>query len=91
MKQSAVIGRIPANEKPGANGRHRQTATAEKNSSWKLQTAELPASKMPAWGWKQPHNLRGPLRATPPAHRCSSKVLGGAYPFLAETGDILTG
>ncbi len=91
MKQSAVIGRIPANEKSGANGRHRQTAPADKNSSWKLQSAELPASKMPAWGWKRPHNLRGPLRATPPAHRCSSKVLGGAYPFLAETGDILTG
>jgi hypothetical protein len=46
---------------------------------------------MPAWGWSGRHNLRGPLRASPPVHRGSSKILGGAYPFLAETGDILTG
>jgi Predicted ATPase len=91
MKTSAVIGRIPANEKPGGNNRHRQPTSETTSTGWKLHTAELPATKMPAWGWKQPHNLRGPLRAAPPAHRCSSKVLGGAYPFLAETGDILTG
>ena len=52
MKQSAVIGRIPANEKPCAGGRHRQSASTDKSSAWKLQSAELPASKMPAWGWK---------------------------------------
>lgn len=91
-KTSAVIGRVPATDKRGTHGRQGQpAATEQKGAGWKLQAPELPGSKMPAWGWKHPHNLRGPLRATPPAHRCSSKVLGGAYPFLAETGDILTG
>ncbi|NEN07649.1 ATP-binding protein [Diaminobutyricibacter tongyongensis] len=91
MKNVSVIGRIPADEKPGTQGRQRHVEGSQKNASWKVQPQELPASKMPSWGWKHPHNLRGPLRATPPAHRCSSRVLGGAYPFLAETGDILTG
>jgi hypothetical protein len=56
-----------------------------------LVASELPESRMPQWGWRHAENLRGPLRADPPAHRASSKVLGGAYPFLAETGDVLTG
>ncbi|MFF2050332.1 hypothetical protein ACFVU2_01905 [Leifsonia sp. NPDC058194] len=90
-KPTAVIGHIPA-AAHGVRGRRTQpSATEQKGAAWRLQVAELPASKMPAWGWKHPHNLRGPLRAEPPAHRCSSRVLGGAYPFLAETGDILTG
>jgi hypothetical protein len=90
-KPTTVIGHVPAAEKHSIRGLRGKHSAEQKSSGWKLQTQELPASKMPAWGWKQPHNLRGPLRATPPAHRCSSRVLGGAYPFLAETGDILTG
>ena len=66
MKPNTVIGRIQADEKPGANGRLHSGTVVDKNSSWKLQSAELPASKMPAWGWKHPHNLRGPLRAEDP-------------------------
>lgn len=51
----------------------------------------LPASKMPAWGWEEPANLRGPGRVTPPAHRVSSRTLAAAYPFLAQTGQSLPG
>jgi hypothetical protein len=52
---------------------------------------DVPASTMPARGWRHPHNLRGKLDYTPPAHRASSRVVAGAYPFLAETGDSLRG
>ncbi|AYG03877.1 ATP-binding protein [Gryllotalpicola protaetiae] len=91
MKQTGVIGRVPADQSRRMP-KHGAGSTSESDgSSWKLQAPELPPSKMPAWGWKHQHNLRAPLRVTPPAHRTSSKVLGGAYPFLAETGDILTG
>jgi len=51
----------------------------------------FPPSAMPSAGWVVPQNLRGTLRATPPAHRVSSRVLGAAYPFLAESGTALTG
>lgn len=51
----------------------------------------FPFSRMPKNGWPGKHNLRGPRAVRPPVHRTSSKTLAGAYPFLAETGDSMTG
>jgi hypothetical protein len=93
-KHSTVIGPLPAAPSAAERAlRERATAdtTAKTDRKPLLVASGMPASKMPAWGWKEPANLRGPARVSPPAHRGSSKVLGGAYPFLAETGDILTG
>ncbi len=51
----------------------------------------LPPSPMPPRGHRVKANLRGPVRATPPSLKVSTKVLGTAYPFLAESGTALTG
>lgn len=95
MAGQSVIGPVPVKESNRERSiRHRAeralgAAAPEKKRL--ILPPEFPTSRMPAWGWSAPQNLRGPLRVDPPAHRGSSKVLGGAYPFLAETGDILTG
>lgn len=94
MRTSTMIGRLPATETSADRALRRRTENEHSTQIGRralLGPGEFPMSKMPAWGWRHPENLRGPLRADPPAHRGSSKVLGGAYPFLAETGDILTG
>lgn len=94
MPTPSLIGSIPTKER-GAERSTRRRAQRELSAGTQtnplLVRPELPVSKMPPWGWRAPQNLRGPLRADPPAHRSSSKILGGAFPFLAETGDILTG
>ncbi|NNC12840.1 ATP-binding protein [Planctomonas sp. JC2975] len=90
MTPTHVMGSIPARDSRALKTA-RGLATPEEQGHRLIPVGELPQSKMPAWGWRHPQNLRGPLRAAPPAHRVSSKTLGGAYPFLAETGDILTG
>ena len=90
---SNVIGSLPAAPSAAEKAlRERaRSATVKKQDRPLLADAGLPSSTMPAWGWRRTANLRGPGRVSPPTHRGSSKVLGGAYPFLAETGDILTG
>lgn len=95
MGGQSVIGSVPIDEsnrqRAARKAAERALNFGDRGKRPLLVAPELPISKMPAWGWSAPENLRGPLRADPPAHRGSSKVLAGAYPFLAETGDILTG
>jgi hypothetical protein len=93
-KATNVIGPLPA--APSAAEKALRERAAQENRQGPerrplLAGTDLPASTMPSWGWRRPANLRGPARVDPHPHRGSSKVLGGAYPFLAETGDILTG
>jgi hypothetical protein len=94
MGSNSLIGRLPAEETRRERAQRlqeaRQLRSVEAEVSL-LAPSRLPLSKMPAWGWKGERNLRGPIRIQPPSHRASSRVLGGAYPFLAETGDSLTG
>lgn len=56
-----------------------------------LQVGAFPPAKMPGKGWKVAQSLRGRARVDPPAHRSSSRVLAAAYPFLAESGEIMRG
>lgn len=53
--------------------------------------AIFPMSKMPVKGWKKSENLCSVVRADPPVHRTSSRVLGTAFPFLAESGEMMQG
>jgi hypothetical protein len=86
-----IMGPIAAGDTRALKAAKNAGGGAEAQARRLVPRGELPQSSMPAWGWRHRQNLRGPLRAAPPAHRVSSKTLGGAYPFLAETGDILTG
>jgi hypothetical protein len=89
----SMIGRVPAAE-TSKQRKERARAIAEQR---RTRTAPPPPavlsskSKMPEWGWNLRHNLRGPAAVAPPAHRASSRTLGGAYPFLVETGHALSG
>lgn len=56
-----------------------------------MQVGAFPAAKMPRKGWKTDESLRGVARVDPAAHRASSRVLAAAYPFLAESGEIMRG
>ena len=62
-----------------------------KNQGPKIQLDPFPPSVMPKGGWKTEHSLRGPVRVNPHPHRASTRVLGAAYPFLGESGEILRG
>lgn len=88
-----LIGRIDGTSRRAAAAQRRKAAAAAEGgpAAAKDDGAALPASRMPAWGWKDAWNLRGPGRVSPPAHRVSSRTLGAAYPFLAQTGQALPG
>lgn len=58
--------------------------------SW-AQIGEFPESKMPTAGWRKKETMRGNVRASQAAHRASTRVLASAYPFLAESGEIMRG
>jgi len=71
----------------------RRSGSVSRLSAWRDAIAEdaLPASSMPAGGCKAPHNLRARPGVVAPVHRASSRTLGAALPFLAESGDPMAG
>jgi len=62
-----------------------------RNREPRIQFDQFPPSKMPKGGWKTEESLRGPVRVNPHPHRASTRVLGAAYPFLGESGEIMQG
>jgi hypothetical protein len=68
-----------------------EKAADSRKSTERRQGTDFPPSRMPSWGWAHARNLRGPGAVAPPVHRTSSETLGGAFPFLAETGQPMTG
>jgi hypothetical protein len=62
-------------------------------AAWRDRITEdaLPSSSMPDAGWDAPHNLRARPGVVAPVHRASSRTLGAALPFLAESGEPMAG
>lgn len=84
------IGKVPA----GHARKARKVALKEHQAHAATSTEDypdFPKSAMPDGGWKTPRNLRGTLRSEIPAHSVGARVLGAAYPFLAESGAPFTG
>lgn len=89
----SMIGLLPAVETAKQRKARQRAASAQRSTQVPpTASASMSAkSKMSAWGWNLGQNLRGPAVVAPPAHRASSRTLGGAYPFLVETGHALSG
>lgn len=69
----------------------RRKELAKEESQRTGRDADLPLIFGSSWGEHRPHNLRAPASVRPPVHRASSKTVGIALPFLAETGPAMDG
>ncbi len=81
---------VPAGQKKarGSKLRRHRDATAQATQTRERAKAESsePSQLLPANGVDGPAALRSHRRFRLPAHRATSDVMAGAYPFLAEAG-----
>lgn len=95
MVKRSVIGAVPANEprrdRVARRAVERDAIRAGASARPLTSGPELAMSKMPKIGFRGPENWRGRALVTPPTHGASTKIVGAAYPFVAETGMSLPG
>lgn len=71
---------------PKLRRRHDETAQATQTRERAKAESSEPSQLLPANGEDGPAALRSHRRFRLPAHRATSDVMAGAYPFLAEAG-----
>ena len=78
---------VPAGQTKARVPRLRRDATAQASQSREpAKTEPTPSRVLPTHGEDGPAALRSHRRFRLPAHRATSDVMAGAYPFLAEAG-----